>query len=45
MCLFGLIYVKSVKKVGLKLKFSLEKFCWFGKKQYLCTRFPNEGSD
>ena len=26
------------------MKFFPKKFWWFGKKQYLCTRFPNEGS-
>ena len=36
---FGLTFIKKWKKYTRKLKIFLEKFWWFGKKQYLCTRF------
>ena len=36
---FGLTFIKKWVYYTQKLKISLEKFCWFGKKQYLCTRF------
>jgi len=35
----GLIFIKKWKYYTQKSKNSLEKFWWFGKKQYLCTRF------
>ena len=43
MGVFPLTLVKTVLKKGFLLKFSVQKFCWFGKSVYLCTRFPNEG--
>ena len=33
-----LIFVKSAIKIHRKCDFSSEKFCWFGKSSYLCTR-------
>jgi len=33
-----LIFVKSGRKSCMKSEKSREKFWWFGKKQYLCTR-------
>ena len=36
---FGLTLVKTCMNFAFKMKFFPEKFCWFGKKQYLCTRF------
>ena len=35
----GLIFIKKWKYYTQKSKNSLEKFWWFGKKQYLFTRF------
>ena len=34
-----LTFIKKWKFYTQKLKIFLEKFWWFGKKQYLCTRF------
>jgi hypothetical protein len=40
---YRLFLVLTIIKISVqntkKSKKSLEKFCWFGKKQYLCTRF------
>ena len=39
-----LILVKSGRNPGQKDEISAEKFWWFGKKSYLCTRFREIGS-
>ena len=39
---FVLMLVKTCKILVLKLKIFLEKFWWFKKKQYLCTRFRSK---
>ena len=38
-----LILVKTCMKNVFLVKISLEKFWWFAKKQYLCTRFRKNG--
>ena len=39
---FVLMLVKTCKILVLKLKIFLEKFWWFKKKPYLCTRFRSK---
>ena len=39
---FELIFIKSCKFFGIKLKIFPKKFWRFGKKQYLCTRFRSK---
>ena len=43
-CRFALILVIQTQKKQVFLKIIPEKFCQFGKKQYLCTRFRKNGA-
>ena len=43
-CRFALIFVIQTQKKQVFLKIFREKFCQFGKKQYLCTRFRKNGA-
>ena len=43
-CRFALILVIQTQKKQVFLKIFREKFCQFGKKQYLCTRFRKNGA-
>ena len=43
-CQFALIFVIQTLKMHLFLKIIREKFGQFGKKQYLCTRFRENGT-
>ncbi len=39
-----LIQINETSKIAHFPKKNPEKFCQFGKKQYLCTRFPENGT-
>ena len=41
---FLLIQINETPKIAHFPKKNPEKFCQFGKKQYLCTRFPENGT-
>jgi hypothetical protein len=43
-CRFALIFIIQTLKMHLFLKIIREKFGQFGKKQYLCTRFQENGT-
>jgi len=41
---FRLTQINETPKIAHFPKKNPEKFCQFGKKQYLCTRFPENGT-